>query len=207
MQSFSQAGQDIFILKCLENKKYGTFVEIGSHDPIYINNTYLLEKDYEWRGLLIEHDLKYEEQYKKIRPNSIPIMKDATTINWDYEFKNANLPLNIDYLQIDLEVDDLSTLKTLIHLNNQVMNTYKFAVVTFEHDIYRGNFFNTQSLSRSIFEERGYFPVFKNISNESNAFEDWYVHPDLIDITKLKTIACENIDFKDAINKLTNLYV
>jgi len=46
MNSNSQAAQDIFVLKCLKNKTEGTFVEIGSHDPILINNTYLLEKTY-----------------------------------------------------------------------------------------------------------------------------------------------------------------
>ena len=40
---YSQAGQDQFILFCLNRKTNGTFVEIGSFDPILINNTFIQE--------------------------------------------------------------------------------------------------------------------------------------------------------------------
>lgn len=39
-----QALQDEFVLTVLNNKKNGYFLEIGSYDPIIINNTYILEK-------------------------------------------------------------------------------------------------------------------------------------------------------------------
>ena len=107
---------------------------------------------------------------------------------------NNNFPTEIDYLQIDLDVNNSSTLNTLELLNNTVFDKYKFATVTFEHDIYTGNYFNTQQISRNIFAERGYILVFPDVSvfweGEYKKFEDWYVHPDLIDkelIEKFKT--------------------
>ena len=36
-----QAEQDKFVLNMLKNKKNGFFLEIGSHDPVQINNTYI----------------------------------------------------------------------------------------------------------------------------------------------------------------------
>jgi hypothetical protein len=66
----------------LKEKQNGTFVEIGSCDPIIINNTYLLENEYKWRGIMIEYDDKYLSSYKEHRPNSYHVIKDATTINY-----------------------------------------------------------------------------------------------------------------------------
>ena len=58
--------------------------------------------------------------------------------------------------------------------------------MTFEHDIYRGNFYNTRELSRGIFERRGYELVFPDVAvfwqGKNSPFEDWYVHPELVDM-------------------------
>ncbi len=63
----SQAGQDKFVLEALKYKKNGYFLEIGSNKAIYFNNTYILEKSYEWKGIMVEFLRKYENEYKKIR--------------------------------------------------------------------------------------------------------------------------------------------
>tara|TARA_Y100000768_G_C23458310_1_gene442527 strand:+ start:252 stop:419 length:168 start_codon:yes stop_codon:yes gene_type:complete len=49
-----QSLQDKFVLNMLKYKKNGYFLEIGSNDPININNTYILEKDYEWNGIMVK---------------------------------------------------------------------------------------------------------------------------------------------------------
>jgi hypothetical protein len=187
-KSYSQASQDCFILTLTQGKRNGTFVEIGSNDPIGINNTYVLEKDFGWNGIMVEYDAKYLESYKTHRPNSFHIIADATTIDYRKAFADANLPNNIDFLQIDLEVENKSTLNTLIKLDTEVMNTHKFATVTFEHDIYRGDCFNTRQASRDIFQRRGYVRLFSDVKNMNNAFEDWYVHPELVDSALLARI-------------------
>lgn len=183
-----QAAQDYFVLKCLNLKKNGVFVEIGSNNPIKINNTYKLETEYDWTGLMIEYDPSFLPSYVTHRPKSQHIIQNATTIQFDEEFKKRNLPKNIDYLQIDLEVDNQSTIRTLENLNSQVMSEYKFAVVTFEHDSYRGNHFNTKSRSREIFDSHGYIRVFSGVSLDGNEFEDWYVHPTLVDMNYINKI-------------------
>jgi hypothetical protein len=191
--SNSQAAQDLFVIHVLKNKTQGTFIEIGSHDPILINNSYMLEKDFGWSGIMFDMD-DWSEQYKSKRPNSSYVIADATTINFQDLFANTvlptgnKLPSNIDYLQIDLHVSNRSTLDVLEHLDQQVMDNYKFATVTFEHDIYTGNHFNTRALSREIFERRGYFRVFSDVMNDHNPYEDWYVHPDLVDMDYIHKI-------------------
>ncbi len=61
--SFSQAKQDIFVINCLKFKKDGFFVEIGGNHPIICSNTYLLEKDYNYKGIIVEMDNSYLPLY------------------------------------------------------------------------------------------------------------------------------------------------
>ena len=95
-----QAEQDKFVLNMLKNKKKGFFLEIGSNDPININNSYILEKNYEWNGIMIEYSNKWLNDYKNFRPNSIHIINDATKIDYTKLFEVNNVPLNLDYLHL-----------------------------------------------------------------------------------------------------------
>lgn len=199
-----QAGQDVFVMKCLEEKVSGYFLEIGSNHYSFHSNTYFLETKYGWSGLLVEYDPQFESQYKLHRPNSKYIINDATKIDFKAALDNLKAPLNIDYLQIDLDVNNKSTIQTLENLNTQIIDKYKFATVTFEHDIYTGDFFNTRARSREIFAKRGYTLVFPDVQwCPGQPFEDWYAHPDLTDknyIDKIKTDA--SLLYTDVLNKL-----
>jgi len=111
-----------------------------------------------------------------------------------------NFPVNIDYLSIDLEPQDRSALIILEKLEKEVMSKHKFGVVTYEHAIYlegrckedwkKKNLRDTLEISREIFKNHGYFRAYSNVANgtrihskggDGGPFEDWYVHPDLVD--------------------------
>jgi len=53
-RSWSQYGQDIYISNLFNGRRGGFFVEIGGYDGQSLSNTLLLEKRYNWTGLLIE---------------------------------------------------------------------------------------------------------------------------------------------------------
>ena len=160
MITYSQAAQDLFVEAVMKGKRDGYFLEIGSNHPKIHNNTYLLEKKYNWRGAMVEYDRSFAPLYKMHRPNSAYILDDARVINYRKFLDSCNFPENIDYLQIDLDVNNKSTLDTFLLLNNTVFDKYKFATITFEHDIYSGNYFDTQTISRKILTDRGYVLVF-----------------------------------------------
>lgn len=195
-----QSKQDEFVLTVLKHKRNGFFLEIGSNDPININNSYILENSYDWTGLLVEYERKYEDLYKQYRKSPY-IIQDATTVDYVSLFKKYNFPKNMDYLQIDLEVNNCSTLKTLELLENTILEDYKFSVVTFEHDIYNGNYYNTRERSRDIFKKNGYIMVFGDVKNLNNPYEDWYVYPSQVDMTFINKIKSDvSLEYSDIIS-------
>jgi hypothetical protein len=187
-----QSQQDKFVLHALQGKREGYFLEIGSNHPIHSNNTYLLEDKYNWRGIMVEYESRFLPLYKEHRPNSIHIINDASQIVYKDVFESNNVPHAMDYLQIDLEEENGSTLRTLQNLDRNIFDTYTFATVTFEHDIYHSNKHNTREISREIFARRGYTPVFQDVNDGIQyPYEDWYVHPTLVNtgyIQELKSL-------------------
>lgn len=52
--SYAQLQQDRWVLHELDGKRNGFFVEVGAFDGKHLSNTYMLEKEYGWTGLLAE---------------------------------------------------------------------------------------------------------------------------------------------------------
>lgn len=53
-KSRSQLRQDLFVLTELNFKQNGYFVEFGATNGVDLSNTYLLEKEFNWSGILAE---------------------------------------------------------------------------------------------------------------------------------------------------------
>jgi len=54
LESKSQNGQDLFALISNGFKSGGVFIEFGAYDGVIFSNTYLLEKQFGWSGILID---------------------------------------------------------------------------------------------------------------------------------------------------------
>jgi FkbM family methyltransferase len=83
-KSHSQIRQDLFVLHVLNFKKNGFFVEFGATNGFDLNNTYLLEKDFAWNGILAEPGRVWRNELRKNRPNAIIeerlIWKDSNSV-------------------------------------------------------------------------------------------------------------------------------
>jgi hypothetical protein len=52
--SLSSNDQEWFVLTQLNFKPDGFFVDVGANDGVHHSNTFLLEKEYNWKGILAD---------------------------------------------------------------------------------------------------------------------------------------------------------
>lgn len=176
MENYSQANQDLFVVEQTNHKKNGTFLDIAAGDPIFINNTYLLEKEYGWTGISVEIDSKYTEAWNTKRKTKY-LNQDALQLDYETLLKEIAVDGNIDYLSLDLEPPSL----TFDVLKKLPLDKFTFSVVTYEHDCYRqdvGDKF--RNASREIFNHYDYVMIKGDVANDVYVYEDWYVHKKLL---------------------------
>lgn len=191
-KSNSQLFQDLFVDKIL-NKNDGVYCEVGALDGVTQSNSYYLEKELGWKGILCEPNKKYLQQLKKNRPNNIIILdpiysENNKTVDF-YEFdggrsgiydKNmgvANYKLNTITLNkvfeknlVDNKIDYLSidTEGTEFEIIKGInFEIYKPEIITIEHN------YNIKKRNKiyKFLREKNYNRVFKSISR----FDDWYI--------------------------------
>ena len=174
--NWSQSMQDMFVLSMLDGKRNGVYVEIGADKPKIINNSYLLEKKFGWRGVSFELDNEKVEFFNQRRRNRC-ICTDATIFDYKSLFQERNYPKQIDYLSLDIDPSDA----TFESLKKLPLDDYRFSVITYEHENYRTIDDVWQKESIKIFEKYGYELIIKNVANMGNPYEDWWVDPKVVD--------------------------
>ena len=174
-KNYSKHFQDMFILSVLNGKRNGTYLEIGSGEPFVHNNTALLETKYNWKGISIDINPALCYSFSTNRNNTV-VCKDALEIDYQDLFETHCLDSRIDYLQVDCDENSVEILKRI------PLKEYKFGVVTFEHDGYRLDPLEKEK-ARKIMLEHGYILLVSDVSFAPNyAYEDWYVHPDIVKV-------------------------
>lgn len=193
-QNYSEAYQDMFVLSMLDGKKNGTYLEIGAGDAYYGNNTYLLENKFGWSGVSFDINEQLVGNFLKERKNSC-VLKDARFVNYDPYLKILDVVDTVDYLQIDCDPPEVSYQVLL----NIPFDKVKFAVITFEHDHYTNKNNSVRQKAREYLESYGYVLVAGNIApDDYRAYEDWFVHPDLVNNENLKKFIQTNDKTKNA---------
>ena len=123
--NYSQAFQDMFVLSMLDGKRNGFYVEVGGDHPSTINNTYLLETEFDWKGISFEIREESVNFYNESRKNKC-LCADATKVDYSKVFEENNFPNQIDYLQLDIEPAH----QTLAALKQLDLKKYRFYIET-----------------------------------------------------------------------------
>jgi tetratricopeptide (TPR) repeat protein len=193
-QNYSESYQDMFILSALNGKNNGTYLEIGAGNTFYGNNTALLETKFDWKGVSLDIDERFVDAFSKERKN-ICLLKDATRIDYEKFLQGLGFYNEIDYLQLDCDPPEV-TYKILLSIP---FDRFKFAVITYEHDHYCDNRKEFQEKSKQYLESYGYVRVVNNIAPDNwRSYEDWWVHPDLVDSNILQKMLCVDDRIKKA---------
>ena len=178
--------QEQFVIDILKGKKNGHYVELGAAHYSNGNNTFLLEQEYDWNGVSFEIIDSMREEFNKNRKN--PCMGDALSFDYMKYFKENNFPKQIDYLQLDIDAGyDLAGRPvgnshwTLHGLLAVPLNTYRFTLITFEHDanMYWRNI-AIRDAQREILDSFGYALIHRSYH------EDWWVDPNVIPLEEYR---------------------
>jgi hypothetical protein len=175
-RNYSQCYQDMFVLSMLNGKRNGTYLEIGCGDPYFGNNTYLLESEFGWKGVSIDIDKGQTDKWTSRK--NVVICGDATQL--DYGIRDYS------YLQIDCDPSLVS-----YEVLKRILKTgITFSVITFEHDDYAEEN-GVKEKSRLLLRSYGYEMVVNNIAPDKyNSYEDWWVHPSLIEKDIIDIMRC-----------------
>ncbi len=198
-KSVSQLGQDLWVLEQTGYKRGGFFVEFGATDGVVLSNTYLLEKEFGWRGICAEPNPSFFQQLKENRSCTLSneciagetgrnekfILADAygslasyadrdqhkdkraayeqacevidvTTVSLNDLLEKHHAPLEIDYLSIDTEGNELEILQSLD------FRRWRIRLITVEH-----NFTIARGKIRALLKDKGYRCL-------ECQWDDWY---------------------------------
>ena len=191
--SKSQIYQDLFILYFSKNKQNGTFIEIGGGNGVDLSNSYLLEKKYNWKGIICEPEKKSQKNILKNRNAKLerrPITNKCEKnkifyINKDsYKSSllkgddyNSNIKVNtisLNYLlkksKFNSKIDYISIDtegNELDIIKNFNFKKYKVNFFTIEHNFDK----EKQKKIYKIMKKNRFKRVFRNISY----MDDWYI--------------------------------
>ena len=94
-KTYSMDQEDLAVLKYVENKKNGFYLDIGAHHPLQRNNTYLLFKK-GWNGINIDINEFSIELFNYLRPKDMNLQiavsdrKGKIKIYYQKEFSQLN---------------------------------------------------------------------------------------------------------------------
>ena len=91
MRSHSQLFQDLLVVFLLRGKRNGFFVEFGATDGVGLSNTVVLERDFQWNGILAEPARCWHAALKTNRRSTIDLRCVWSESGRQLEFKETEL--------------------------------------------------------------------------------------------------------------------
>lgn len=105
MNSYSQLGQDLWILEKTNNKIGGFFLDVGAYDGMHISNTYLLETEFDWNGVCVEPSSIYNQlsTNRKCQTDRICVYSKS---NENIEFHETILNMELSGIKTSFRYDE-----------------------------------------------------------------------------------------------------
>ena len=193
----SQFFQDEWVRDTFNGKRDGTFADIGAGDPFVFSNTAMLQRDYGWRGILCDNSTAGALLHH--RPSAFITDADATQVDFGEDISHRLGTTNVDFLSLDLEPATV----TLTVLAQLPLSEVRFALACIEHDYYRFGS-SIRTAMRAIMLSHGYLPVAYDVGLVHGvlgnlSIEDWWAHPNLIDVAHARNCARTYLERKDSV--------
>lgn len=203
--SKAQLLQDLFVLELLNFKRKGFFVEFGAADGVRHSNSYLLEKEFGWDGILAEPATIWHSKLKSSRSVKIENRCVWNKSNEILEFSEdlsaelSSLTLHRDkgihksrrietrnYPVVTISLLDLlkenNSPKEVDYLSidtegseYQILKAFDWSEFKFQVITVEHNFSEDREAISDLLNSSGYRQVYPFLSR----FDDWYIHKDL----------------------------
>lgn len=199
--SKSQLKQDLFVLSQLGFKKNGYFVEFGATNGVDLSNTYLLEKNFDWSGILAEPAKCWHEDLfinRKCFIETACVYSESNLVLDFNQVENAELSTIGKYSEIDFHkvkrkklinynVNTISLIdmlkkydapKNIDYLSidtegseYEILKNFDFSEYSFKIITCEHNFTPMRDEIYRLLTKNGYDRVLSEIS----MFDDWYI--------------------------------
>jgi FkbM family methyltransferase len=200
--SRSQLRQDLFVLSMLKFKRRGFFVEFGATNGVDLSNTFLLEKKFEWDGILVEpsrywhRDLNanravrisdkcvWKSSGEEILFNEVADGELSTLDQYSNSDQHANSRKNgrkyeVDTISLLDLLDFYQAPSTIDYLSIDTEGSELDILTAFDFNRYlikiitvEHNYTKSRDVIKSLLEANGFERRAVNISR----WDDWYVH-------------------------------
>jgi FkbM family methyltransferase len=200
-KSKSQLRQDLFVLSELDFKSNGFFIEFGATNGVDLSNTYLMEKEFGWTGILAEPATCWHRDLKNNRSSRIEtscVWKDSNSTLTFNETEFAELSTIHTYSGSDVhrearkrgktyEVKTISLNDLLVKHNApkqidylsidtegsefEILSHFDFEKHSFKVITCEHNFTRMRENIFSLLSRNGYVRKYQELSK----FDDWYV--------------------------------
>jgi FkbM family methyltransferase len=199
--SKSQLGQDLLALIGSGAKDKGFFVEFGSADGVALSNSYLLENQFGWSGILCEPSRSWHEDLKRNRSCIVDTRcvysrtGEQISFSENYigelsgitEFTGGDHHGILDRTTTSYQVETISLLDLLKHHNApkhieflsvdtegsefEILNAFDFSQYSFGAICVEHNYLANRFKVRDLLVAHGYRQVYPELSE----FDDWFV--------------------------------
>ena len=205
-KSTSQLGQDCVALVVSEFKRDGFFVEFGATNGIDLSNTYFLETEFNWNGILCEPAKFWKEELVKNRGANLDfdcvwsVTNDKIEFNEvDYkelstiaEFSNSDMHIKDRRYGKSYIVNSVSLIDLLVRHNApsvidylsidtegsefEILSQFDFSRFSFRFVSCEHNYGSNREKIFQLMISHGY----RRILVEHSEFDDWYVNESLV---------------------------
>lgn len=197
---YAELGQDAFVLEMLKEKRCGYFVEFGAMTGKMYSNTYILEKEFDWQGIVSEPNPRFHKELFENRSciidNRAVYNKTGAQVNFvcrehgysgltdskqkydGHEIIQVESVTLSDLLSAHDPPDNIDYISIdtegteLEILQTFDFSKYRVSVWTIEH-----NYHEDRRLSiQRIMAENGYV----HVKADQSRYDDWFVDKNLI---------------------------
>ena len=201
-KSTAQLRQDLIVLSHYSFKKAGYFVEFGAANGFKLSNTYLMEKEYQWEGILAEPGRVWHEELLRNRSSSIELncvwsesgnklefedMREAELSMVRYGHAESDMHHAARVLENKYTVETISLVDMLRKHNAPTFIEYlsvdtegsEFIILNnFDFDKYTFGFISVEhnyTSNRKMIYDLLTSKGYKRIHEDLSLFDDWYV--------------------------------